>query len=405
MRRPRSREIRSRIRTPCVLALAGLSLARIGTLPTRRRTNGAQGRPHPRRRHRAGADRGDAARARGDRRRVRLGRARGRRGRDGEVRRNPLPPDVLDSIRETGVALKGPITTPVGSGFRRVNVALRKELDLYAQVRPCKSYPGVRIALRGRRPDHRAREHRGPLRRHRVRAGHAGGGRADRVDRGARRTAPPQRRGHLDQADLRHRHAPHLRVRLRLRAPQRPPQGHGRAQGEHHEVHRRALAAGRPRGRGRERPTSSSTTASSTTCACSSCSSRRSTTCSCCRTSTATSSPTSRAGMIGGLGVAPGANYRRDASRSSSRRTAPRRSTPARTRSTRSRRCCRACSCSATSTSASAADRLEQAIAAVIAEGKSVTYDMKPSRDDPTAVGTSEVADAIIEQLEAEVAA
>jgi isocitrate dehydrogenase (NAD+) len=51
-----------------------------------------------------------------------------------------------------------------------------------------------------------------------------------------------------------------------------------------------------------------------------------------------------------------------------------------------------------------AADRLEQAIAAVISEGESVTYDMKPSRDDPTAVGTSEVADAVIEKLEAEVA-
>src|SRR5204862_6563292 len=51
-----------------------------------------------------------------------------------------------------------------------------------------------------------------------------------------------------------------------------------------------------------------------------------------------------------------------------------------------------------------AADRPERAIAAVISEGESVTYDMKPSRDDPTAVGTSEVADAIIEKLEAEVA-
>src|ERR1700751_5257463 len=57
---------------------------------------------------------------------------------------DPLPPEVLDAIREAGVALKGPITTPVGGGFRSVNVALRKELDLYAQVRPCKSYPGVR---------------------------------------------------------------------------------------------------------------------------------------------------------------------------------------------------------------------------------------------------------------------
>ena len=57
---------------------------------------------------------------------------------------NPLPQDTLDSIRENGVALKGPITTPVGGGFRSVNVGLRKELDMYAQVRPCKSYEGVR---------------------------------------------------------------------------------------------------------------------------------------------------------------------------------------------------------------------------------------------------------------------
>ena len=57
---------------------------------------------------------------------------------------NPLPDEVLEAIRETGVALKGPITTPVGGGFRSVNVGLRKALDLFAQVRPCKSYPGVR---------------------------------------------------------------------------------------------------------------------------------------------------------------------------------------------------------------------------------------------------------------------
>ena len=57
---------------------------------------------------------------------------------------NPLPDHVLDSIKRNGVAIKGPITTPVGTGFRSVNVALRKTLDLYGQVRPCKSYPGVR---------------------------------------------------------------------------------------------------------------------------------------------------------------------------------------------------------------------------------------------------------------------
>ena len=57
---------------------------------------------------------------------------------------NPLPEAVLDSIRSTKVAIKGPITTPVGSGFRSVNVALRQTLDLYGQVRPSKSYKGVR---------------------------------------------------------------------------------------------------------------------------------------------------------------------------------------------------------------------------------------------------------------------
>ncbi len=55
----------------------------------------------------------------------------------------PLPEYLLDSIRRNRVALKGPITTPVGSGFRSVNVALRKKLDLYACLRPCKSYPGA----------------------------------------------------------------------------------------------------------------------------------------------------------------------------------------------------------------------------------------------------------------------
>lgn len=56
----------------------------------------------------------------------------------------PLPDEVLDSIRRNKIALKGPITTPIGKGFRSVNVALRKELDLYACIRPCKYYPGIR---------------------------------------------------------------------------------------------------------------------------------------------------------------------------------------------------------------------------------------------------------------------
>ncbi|AKG53963.1 isocitrate dehydrogenase [NAD] [Dehalogenimonas sp. WBC-2] len=55
----------------------------------------------------------------------------------------PLPDHVLDSIRKNKTAIKGPITTPVGSGFRSVNVAIRKALDLYTCLRPCKSYTGV----------------------------------------------------------------------------------------------------------------------------------------------------------------------------------------------------------------------------------------------------------------------
>ena len=55
----------------------------------------------------------------------------------------PLPESVLESIRRNKIAIKGPLTTPVGAGFRSVNVALRKELDLYANVRPALSMPGI----------------------------------------------------------------------------------------------------------------------------------------------------------------------------------------------------------------------------------------------------------------------
>ena len=56
----------------------------------------------------------------------------------------PLPDSTLASIRKNKVALKGPFTTPIGTGFRSVNVAIRKELDLYACLRPTRSYKGVR---------------------------------------------------------------------------------------------------------------------------------------------------------------------------------------------------------------------------------------------------------------------
>src|SRR5919202_4350722 len=65
-------------------------------------------------------------------------------GREG----TPLPESVLESIRRNKVALKGPLTTPVGTGFRSVNVALRKELDLYANIRPSLSLPGLELPYR-----------------------------------------------------------------------------------------------------------------------------------------------------------------------------------------------------------------------------------------------------------------
>jgi isocitrate dehydrogenase (NAD+) len=61
----------------------------------------------------------------------------------------PLPDLAVDCIRDTKVALKGPVTTPVGSGFRSVNVALRRALDLYANLRPAVSIPGVRSRYEG----------------------------------------------------------------------------------------------------------------------------------------------------------------------------------------------------------------------------------------------------------------
>lgn len=60
-----------------------------------------------------------------------------------EKKGTPLPGEVIESIRRNKIAIKGPVTTPIGSGFRSVNVTLRKELDLYACLRPCRLYPGI----------------------------------------------------------------------------------------------------------------------------------------------------------------------------------------------------------------------------------------------------------------------
>lgn len=65
-----------------------------------------------------------------------------------EKYKDPLPPQVLESVSRNKVALKGPLTTPVGTGFRSINVALRKEFDLYINLRPAKSFVGVKASFR-----------------------------------------------------------------------------------------------------------------------------------------------------------------------------------------------------------------------------------------------------------------
>jgi isocitrate dehydrogenase (NAD+) len=62
---------------------------------------------------------------------------------------NPLPPEVLESIRRNGLALKGPVTTQVGGGFKSINVQLRQELDLYANLRPSRSLPSIASRFEG----------------------------------------------------------------------------------------------------------------------------------------------------------------------------------------------------------------------------------------------------------------
>ena len=130
--------------------------------------HGPPSHPDPRRRHRSGAGGGDHPRPRRDRHRVRMGGpSRPARPRS-PTHGTPLPEEVLESIRRNKVALKGPITTPVGGGFRSVNVDAPPGARAVRQPAPGALDAGRRDALRGRRPRHRPREHRGPLRRHRA---------------------------------------------------------------------------------------------------------------------------------------------------------------------------------------------------------------------------------------------
>jgi isocitrate dehydrogenase (NAD+) len=314
---------------------------------------------------------------------------------------NPLPEPTLDSIRRTGVAIKGPITTPVGGGFRSVNVGLRKALDLYAQVRPCKTYEGVRtrfadvdlVIVRENTEDLYA---------------------GIEYEQGQPETIELIEWIESKGGTLRHADAGISIKPLSVSGTRRVVQfafDYARRNGRRKvtAVHKanimkftdglylqvaREVAAENPDIEFDDRivdnmcmqlvqrpdeydvlvlPNLYGDIVSDLA-----------------------------AGMIGGLGMAPGANFGEHAAifeptHGSAPKYAGQNKVNPMAMMLSGMLMLRHLD------EAEAAERLESAIADVIREGASVTYDMKPSRDDPTAVGTSEVADAIIDKMGARV--
>jgi isocitrate dehydrogenase (NAD+) len=308
----------------------------------------------------------------------------------------PLPERVLESVRRNKVALKGPITTPRGGGFRSVNVALRKSLDLYACLRPCKHYPGVRtrfedvdlVVVRENTEDLYAGVEfdAGSEEARQVIALSAGrirddaaisikpisGFASERIvdfafgyarDNGRRKVTAVAKDNIMKATDgLFYRTAREVAKRyagqveydewlvdaMCMQLVQKP---------ELYDVLVMPNLYG---------------DILSDLCA----------------------------GLAGGLGVAPGANLGDEVALfepihgSAPKYTGQNKVNPTALilsgvlmlRHLGERE---------------AADRVENAVAAIIAEGKSVTHDLKPTRDDPTAVGTSEMADAIVARMEA----
>ena len=311
----------------------------------------------------------------------------------------PLPPAVLDSIRKNKVAIKGPITTPIGTGFRSVNVALRKELDLYACLRPCKSYKGVRsryedvnlVIVRENTEDlyagiefEKGDPHVGQL----AKLVEESGQKPFRADSGisikAISVTGTQRivKFALDYAREHGRHKVTAITKanimkfsdgLFLEAAREVAKNYPDIEYEEVLVDNMCMQLVQkselydvlvlPNLYG---------DVLSDLCA----------------------------GLVGGLGVAPGANIGDTVALfepthgSAPKYTGQNKVNPM------------AMMLSGVLMlrhlkETDAADRLEKAIADVIAEGKTVTYDMKPDRNDPTAVGTSQVADGIIAKLRA----
>jgi len=309
----------------------------------------------------------------------------------------PLPDETLESIRRNRVALKGPITTPIGTGFRSVNVALRHELELFACVRPCKSYPGVRsryddvdvVVVRENTED--------------LYAGieyESGSEDAARVIELLNGLQPKQiAPGSGISVKPTSREASERIIRFAFEYARtngrREVAGVTKANimkftdGLFLSVFRE-VAAGYPEIGSREvivdalcmglvqrpeeydvlvLPNLYGDIVSDIT-----------------------------AGLVGGLGLAPGANIGAEAAVfEATHGSAPRYKGQNKANPT-------AMILSGKLMLAhlgerDAARRLEAAVAAVVAEGRNVTYDLKPKRDDPTAVGTSQYADAIIARL------
>jgi isocitrate dehydrogenase (NAD+) len=310
----------------------------------------------------------------------------------------PMPPHVLESIRRNRVAIKGPLTTPVGKGIRSVNVALRRELDLYALVRPCKWYPGVRsryqdidlVIVRDNTEDLYAGiefQEGQPETLRLIETIQELGGRAIRTDSGisikpisvfgTRRVfrfafAWARANGRRKVTAVHKANIMKHTDGLWLHTAQEVAQEFPDVEFEDRIVDNMAMQLV-------QKPELYDVMVMpnlygdilSDLCA----------------------------GLIGGLGLAPGANMGDEiavfeATHGSAPRYAGKNVANPMAMMFSGVLMLRRLG------ELEAAARLERGLAAVIARGDSVTYDMKPQRDDPTAVGTSQVADAVIAEME-----
>jgi isocitrate dehydrogenase (NAD+) len=314
---------------------------------------------------------------------------------------NPLPDETLAAIRDTGVALKGPITTPVGTGFRSVNVGLRKSLDLYAQVRPCKTYPGVRtrfedvdlVVVRENTEDlyagiefeqgsDEARDLIDWIGQHQGKVRPDSGISVKPISvTGTRRIVQfafdfARRNGRRKVTAVHKANIMKFSDGLYLEVAREVAAENDDVEFDDRIVDNMCMQLV-------QRPEEYDVLV--------------------CPNLYGDVVSDLCAGMIGGLGLAPGANFGEEIAifeptHGSAPKYAGQNKVNPMAQLLSGMMMLRHLG------ETEAADRLEGTIAEVIAEGRSVTYDMKPSRDDPTAVGTSEVADAIVDKLGARVA-